>query len=176
MNRANLGVYLNDHLAGAAGAITHLDHLVASCGDKQLEAFLRSLHAEIEADQNILKKLIKDIGEKESGVRKAGAWVAEKLSRVKLGASETDEGMGLFLSFEALVLGITGKERLWAALAAAAEKVPELRGPDYATLEVRAGAQVNRVEVKRLELARIVFKTERASGIVKAAAPRDAPA
>src|SRR5215210_6535687 len=87
MNRANLSVYLNDHLAASGGAITHLDHLIALCEDKQLEAFLRSLRLEIEADQDILKKLIKDIGEKESGVRKAGAWIAEKLSRVKLGGS-----------------------------------------------------------------------------------------
>ena len=150
----NLTTYLNDHLAGAVGALDHLEHLVKTCQDRELEAFFRSLRLEIEVDQATLKKLIDDLGKRPSAVRQAGAWIAEKVARVKMGQGGE---MELFLSLEALVLGITGKQKLWAALAAAAENMPQLRGPDYAQLEARARGQAAQVEAKRLEFARRVF-------------------
>ena len=150
----SLTSYLNDHLAGAVGALELLDHLLKGCDDPQLEAFFRSLRLEIEVDRATLEKLIHDLDAKESAVRKAGAWVTEKLARVRLGPGGE---MAMFLSFEALALGITGKQKLWAALAAAAETAPQLRRLDYAKLETRALAQAAQVEVKRLELARRLF-------------------
>ena len=108
-----------------------------------------------------LRELIAKLGEKESAVRKAGAWIVEKLSRAKIQLSETREGeMGLFLALEGLALGINGKRSLWRALATASETAPHLRGPDYATLEKRAVEQHDRVEAKRLEIAPKVFESE----------------
>ena len=72
----------------------------------------------------------------------------EKLSRAKIPLNEKEDRereMGLFLALEALALGITGKRMLWRALAAAAESVTQLRGPDYAALEERAIEQHDRV-------------------------------
>jgi hypothetical protein len=57
-----------------------------------------------------------------------------------------------------LVLGITGKRSLWRALKAASRTVPELARLDYSGLENRAIEQCERVEAKRLEVARTVFK------------------
>ena len=68
--------------------------------------------------------------------------------------------MGLYLAFEGLVLGITGKLVLWRGLEAAVVGAPELRGLDYAELQVRAKEQRDRVEAKRLELAPSVFKPQ----------------
>jgi hypothetical protein len=65
--------------------------------------------------------------------------------------------MGLFLALEALALGITGKLSLWRALAAASEAAVQLRALDYAELEQRAREQFDRVEAKRLEVARKVL-------------------
>lgn len=156
MSREDLTTYMNDHLAGSVGAVEHLDYLIETCDDAQLKAFFSSARIEIEADQEVLKKLIATIGDGESAVRKAGAWLGEKLSRFKVGPGDANE-FGLFLSLETLVLGITGKQQLWTALAAASKKVPELRGPDYAALEARAVAQAKQMDEKRRELARKVF-------------------
>lgn len=157
----DLSSYLNDHLAGSVGALELLDRLIDVYKGKPLERFFRDLHNEIDADQEILKELIAKLGEKESTARKAGAWIVEKLSRAKIQLGETREGeMGLFLALEGLALGINGKRSLWLALAAASETAPHLRGPDYATLEKRAVEQHDRVEAKRLEVAREVFKSE----------------
>ena len=97
-------------------------------------------------------------GFKESAVRKAGAWVAEKFGRAKLGLSVHEVGgVGLLEALEGLVIGITGKRLLWRSLASAADVIPQLRGPNYAELEQRAVAQRDRVEEKRLAAARQAF-------------------
>src|SRR5438309_7217971 len=129
--------YANDHLAGSVGALELLDRLIDGNKGKPLERFFRDLRNEIERDQETLKELIAKLGEKEGAVRKAGAWIVEKLSRAKIQLNETEGEMGLFLALEALALGITGKRMLWRVLAAAAETVTQLRGPDYAALQER---------------------------------------
>jgi len=154
-----LASYLNDHLAGSVGALELLDDLMGTYKGKPLERFFRDLRNEIDADQETLKELIAKLGKKESAVRKAGAWIVEKLSRAKIQLSDSCEGeMGLFLALEGLALGITGKRSLWRALATASETTPRLRGPDYPTLEKRAVEQHDRVEAKRLAVAREVFQ------------------
>jgi hypothetical protein len=61
-----------------------VDHLVETYKEKSIEQFFKDLRREIEADQDTLQDLIEKLGKKESAVRKAGAWVAEKLSRAKI--------------------------------------------------------------------------------------------
>jgi hypothetical protein len=160
MNRDELKSYLNDHLAGSVGALELLDRLIDTYKAKPLGRFFSELRAEVDADQGKLQGLIDQLDAEESSVRKAGAWVMEKLSRPKIQLSESREGeMGLFLALEALALGIAGKQSLWRALAIASETAPRLRVLDYAELEKRALEQHAHVETKRLEVAREVFKS-----------------
>lgn len=161
MIKEELTIYLNDHLAGSVGALELVDHLIETYKEKSIEQFFKDLRREIEADQDTLQDLIEKLGEKESAVRKAGAWVAEKLSRAKIRLSDSEKGqMGLLHALEGLVLGINGKRGLWTALAAAADTVPQLRELDYVRLEKRASEQCDRVEAKRLEIARKVFNSD----------------
>ena len=155
----NLSTYLNDHLAGSVAALNMIDHLINTYEEKPLAQFFRDLRAEIAADQAKLQGLVDKLDKKHNAIRKAGAWIAEKLSRAKIRAGESRGGeMGLYLALESLVLGITGKCALWRGLEVAAGVVPKLRGLDYAQLQERARKQCDRVEAKRLELARGVFK------------------
>jgi hypothetical protein len=152
--------YLNDHLAGSVGALELLDRLIETYEGKPLEKFFRDLRADIDHDQEQLKQLIQKLGAEESAVRKAGAWIAEKLSRSKIDLGEGSKTeLGLFLALEALILGITGKRSLWRALQVASRTVPELARLDYSGLEDRAIEQCERVEARRLEVARAVFQT-----------------
>jgi ABC-type hemin transport system ATPase subunit len=101
------------------------------------------------------------LGVGESSVRKAGAWIAEKLSRPKIELKDgSKEEVGIFLALEALHLGIPGKRSLWRALQSASRTVPALARLDYPGLERRAIEQCERVEARRLEIARTVFQTE----------------
>ena len=155
-----LGIYLNDHLAGSVAALELIEYLSKNYPDTTLETFFASLHADISADQDVLRDLLRTFEEDESSVRKAGAWLAEKVGRAKFGLSEHQvSGTGLLEALEGLALGITGKQLLWRALQSASETTPQLRGLDYAHLEQRAREQRDRVEEKRLLAAREAFRS-----------------
>ena len=150
--------YLNDHLAGSVSAIELLDHLVKTHADEPLGKFFQELRADIVADQEVLKKIVQRFNADESAFRKAGAWLVEKVSRIKLaGSGQKKWQLGLVQAMEVLVLGITGKQLLWRALNAAIGSSPLLRGIDLSRLEERAIEQIERLETQRLEVAREVL-------------------
>jgi hypothetical protein len=155
MKNDDLATYLNDHLAGSIGAIEMVDHLSETYRGKPTEAFCKELRDEITGDQYELREMMRALEVKESNVRKAGAWIAEKFGRIKMHPEGEGSGdPGLFLALEALVLGITGKQFLWRALATAQESWPQLQRFDFARLQNRAKEQAERVDAKRLEAAR----------------------
>jgi len=164
LNVEQLSIYLNDHLAGSVAALELIEHLAKNYPDTSLEGFFGDLHADISADQDVLRDLLNTLDAKESGVRKAGAWIAEKFGRMKLGLKEHDvTGTGLLEALEGLVLGISGKLLLWRSLSTASESLPQLKGPDYAQLEQRAAEQRDRVEEKRIAAAREAFRAPAAA-------------
>ena len=159
LNVEHLSTYLNDHLAGSVAALELIEHLAKNYPDSPLESFLAELHADVAADQDVLRDLLRTFDVKESAVRKAGAWITEKFGQAKLGLSKHEvSGAGLLEALEGLALGISGKQLLWRSLAAAAESLPQLAGPDYARLEQKAMEQRDRVEEKRLAAARQAFR------------------
>jgi hypothetical protein len=153
MSSDNLTTYLNDHLAGSVAALELLDHLLgqeATAGRDELSR----IRSEIEEDQQVLRRILTDLGAKESSVRKAAAWLSEKLGRAKLRWDDPDQGaLGSLEALEALGLGIQGKAALWRALAALAEGIPALRKLDFPRLEQRAATQFDRVDAIRLKMA-----------------------
>jgi len=149
---------LNDHLAGSVSAVELLDHLIKSHGDEPLAKSLQEIRAEIVADQDVLKKIVQRFNANESAVRKAGAWIAEKIARIKLAAAGQKKWqLGLVQALEVLVLGVTGKQLLWRALNASIGTSPLLRGVDLVRLEERAIQQIEHLETLRLEVAREVL-------------------
>jgi hypothetical protein len=150
--------YLNDHLAGSVSAVELLDHLVKTHEEQPLAKFLQELRVDVVADQDVLKKIVQRFNANQSALRKAGAWLVEKVGRAKLSmAGQKKRQLGLVEALEVLVLGITGKQLLWRALNAAIGSSPLLRGVDLVRLEERAIEQIERVETQRLEIAREVL-------------------
>jgi hypothetical protein len=153
MANENLAIYLNDHLAGSVAAIELIEHLLGKA--PELEAFLRELKTQIEADQQELKRLIARFGKEESTVRQAAAWLAEKGARIKLAMDgPADSALGKMQALEALYLGITGKRGLWRALSAALGAVESF---DWELLIRRAEVQREGVEERRLEAAQVAL-------------------
>lgn len=158
MSAEHLPAYLNDHLAGAVGALELIDHLIAAHTRTPLAEFLGKLKTEIEEDKAVLEGILKKLGASESKTRQAAAWVAEKFAELKLRlTAPADDDFGRMEAFEALSLGIEGKRSLWLALAEVADAVPALRTLDLAELEKRAISQRERVELRRREAARAAF-------------------
>jgi hypothetical protein len=154
--RDNLHLYLNDHLAGSITAIEMIDNVVEQHPDDRFGEFFRELRIEIQSDQEKLRDLIQKVGAEESTIRKTGAWLAEKLSRAKIG--DAHDSIALLQALEGLVLGITGKELLWRCLAGVEQNFPALQGMDFGALQQRATDQLQRVETLRLEIAREAFR------------------
>ena len=93
------------------------------------------------------------------GVKEWGAWLAEKVSRLKLKQS-SPESLGTFEALEFLVLGIHGKWVLWRALNAVAASDSRLAGVDFDRLATRAESQRDSVDERRLASARSVLCPE----------------
>ncbi len=152
---SDLETYLQDHYAGAVGALELIEHLSKAHDDEELGDFFRRLHAEIAADHEQLRNIMTALGFDPSGVRNAGAWMAEKFGRVKLGFTESGEQqLRLLQSLESIYVGIAGKRLLWRALHAARDSSGLLRMTDFSLLEQRAVDQAEQVETRRLAVAR----------------------
>jgi hypothetical protein len=144
-----LNSYLNDHLAGSVSALELIGHWADTHKDKSLGAFFAEIHAEVKADQNILRDVMQSLQVEESKVRKAGAWAAEKVGRARLKIAGNEPGsLGLVLTLEGLIMGIIGKKLLWRALGAV--NLPRLSGYDFEGLQHRAEMQVERIEAERM--------------------------
>ena len=154
--RERLHTYLNDHLAGSVAAIELLDRLIEQHSEDRFAKTFRDWRTEIQADQQTLRHLIQKLGAEESAMRKAGGWLAEKFSRIKIG--DADDSAELLQALEALALGITGKQLLWRSLAAIASNFPALQGMDFNELGKRARDQFERVETLRVQMAGEAFR------------------
>lgn len=157
MSRDALASYLNDHLAGSVAGIELVEHLIDTAGDAPTRAFFDELRGELLDDQQALRRILEALDARESGLRKAGAWLTEKAGRLKLQLEGSTRGSLQELeALEALALGITGKLALWRALSAA-NGIDALDGVDLEDLAQRAASQHARVEARRLQAARALF-------------------
>jgi hypothetical protein len=152
----DLDSYLNDHLAGSISALELIAHWVDVHKGEALGSFFVETEREIKADQDRLREVMRTLGVEESKIRKAGAWAAEKVGRARLIVAGDEPGsLGLVLTLEGLIMGVTGKKLMWRALAAA--KLPQLNGYNFEDLQRRAEQQVERIEAERMSAIRDTF-------------------
>src|SRR5262245_37760811 len=151
----HLATYLNDHLACSVAALELLEYIERANPDTPEGQFAAWLRADIAADRQELEALMARLQVAVSRQRKAAAWLAEKLTELKLRLDDPSAGaMRRLEFFEAVSIGIEGKRLLWRSLAAAAAGRPELSGTDYGRLERRAEEQRRSVESVRLVAAK----------------------
>ena len=159
MSNELLITYLNNHLAGSVAALQLLDRLVEDATSPEARQFFTTLHHDVTEDQQVLKELLQRVGGTESQLRKASAWLAEKLGEVKLRLDDVAAGELRHLEMlEALALGIQGKLGLWLALEAVSAQVAAVQSLDLIRLQQRAHDQHAQVESRRLLAARTAFR------------------
>ena len=154
MSRDVLQTYLNDHLAGSVIAIELGERTIRENEGGPVAARLSPLVKQIREDQTVLKGVIERLGTGESSLKKAGAWLAEKAGRVKLGGTDEPGDLSRLEVLEMLTTGVHGKRALWRALRVVAVRYEELRGLDLDLLERRAAEQHDELEAMRLEAAK----------------------
>src|SRR5205809_5079818 len=152
----DLDSYLSDHLAGSISAMELIGHWAQVHKGESLGSFFVEIEREIKADQDTLREVMRTLGVEESKVRKAGAWAAEKVGRARLMIAGDEQGsLGLVLTLEGLIMGVTGKKLMWRALAAA--KLPRLSSYNFEQLQRRAEQQIERIEAERIRTVSQAF-------------------
>lgn len=151
-----LSIYLNDHLAGATVGVELARRLRAS--NREEPAFgtpLAEIYAEIETDREALEEAMEHLGIARGRVKPAAAWAGEKLGRLKLNGQLTGYSpLSRLVELELLLIGITGKLRMWKAL----ERTRGELDVDFARLAERAARQRGRVEELHLLAADMAFE------------------
>jgi hypothetical protein len=152
-----LGIYLNDHLAGAAGGVELARRLVSSNrGDPEMGEPLARIGAEIEADHETLIRLTERLGIRRDPVKPKLAVLAERLGRLKPnGRLRGYSPLSRVLELEILAAGIGGKLQLWNSL----EETfgDSLSGFDFHALAERADRQGQEVEDLHMAAAKRAF-------------------
>lgn len=151
--------YLQDHLTGSRGALELLEYLGEHAEDAAFRLDAPALTGEFQDERQVLEGLVSELGgEGLPLLKEVGAWMGEKLSRLKLGGlGGAVQGLPLFEAVEALVLGIRGKIALWDALETVAEENDAFPRRAFAALREQGLAQFARMETHRLRLARQVL-------------------
>lgn len=155
MNTELLGIYLNDHLAGAMAG-TELARRISRTHPE-----LRVLADDIEADRLELLDVMRSFGAEPRPHKEAIGWLTEKAGRLKfngrvLGRSPLSD----VLELETLRVGIEGKAALWRALGTLPGNEERLE-----RLLRRAESQAELVDQYRLRLAPQAFNSPHVSGV-----------
>jgi hypothetical protein len=152
-----LGIYLNDHLAGATAGVELARRLRASNeDDPEFGPALAEVCAEIEADRETLEAAMDWLGVGKSKLKPLGAVLGERVGRLKLNGrlwgysplSRLDE-------LELLQVGVAGKRRLWRALEHT--QADDLPGFELGALAERATEQLRRLEALHLKAAALAL-------------------
>ena len=152
MSSESLATYLTDHLAGSVGAVEMLERTIDATEGTPLARALSEILEEIRQEQQVVRELLARVGAGERPLKKAGAWLAEKAGRLKIGDTGSS-ALARLQVLEALALGLQGKLSLWRSLQHVAAGHPELAGIDLVGLDRQARRQHERVESLRLDAA-----------------------
>ncbi len=159
--------YLNEHLAGSAGALLLIQKLAESHGEAEARDFFSLLNEKVESDRCLLEDLIQKLGKEPSTFLRIAGGITARIAGIKLMWEQMESGkLGLFEALEMLALGVHGKRLLWVALMEIADWIPEWDGIDFVALERQAIQQRDDIEFWRIQAAiSILAPAERRHGI-----------
>lgn len=155
LNRPELlAIYLNDHLAGSAAGIEMARRTRASNEGTEFGEPLAVLCREIEADRETLEAVMDELNVGRSRLKPALGWLAEKFGRAKPnGQLRGYSPLSRVIELESLLLGTTGRIRMWRLLADLAGKQSSA---DFPALIAEAEDQRSRLEDLQLRAARLL--------------------
>jgi hypothetical protein len=155
-----LGIYLNDHLAGATAGAELARRMTGSQHEPGVRDELQRLSDEIAEDRAALIEIMETLGVPVRHYKVYAGWAAEKLGRFKpngriLGRSPLSD----LLELESLRLGVEGKGALWRVLRSLAGAESRLDARRLDTLIERAQSQARTLGDLHLKTASRAFLT-----------------
>jgi len=157
-----LGIYLNDHLAGATAG-TGLARRMASSGrHRPRGASIERLADEVAQDRAALIEMMDVLGVPVRGYKAGLAWLGEKAARLKLnGRILARSPLSILEEIEMLRLGVEGKAAGWRTLRVLADADTRLDRGRLDQLMARARAQADLLEDLRVRAADDLVRLER---------------
>ena len=149
-----LGIYLNDHLAGATGGVELARRLAGSHRGPAADGALQRLAAEVTQDRAALEDIMGALGIPVRAYKVYAAWMGEKAARLKLnGHLLARSPLSGLEELEMLRLGVEGKAAGWRTLRALAETDTRLDPSRLDELIARARRQADLLEELRVRAA-----------------------
>lgn len=149
-----LGVYLNDHLAGATAGTELAKRLAGENPGEVLEQLVE----EVAEDRGTLVAMMSTLGIPRRHYKIWLGWLGEKAGRLKPnGRVVSRTRLGRVVGLETMRLGIEGKAALWRTLRAHAKSDSRLDAGLLDSLLDRAHQQAEQVERLRMRAATEAF-------------------
>ena len=157
-----LGIYLNDHLAAAAGGVDLARRAAGAAAGTEAAGPLRRFAAETAEDRDTLLELMSTLGVPARPYKVYAARIGEKAGRLKLnGRLLRRSPLSTLEELELLRLGVEGKAAGWRTLRALAERDSRLDAARIDHLLSRARLQSGLLEELRLHAASEVLERSR---------------
>lgn len=152
--RVRLRVYLNDHLAGAMGALRLVERARGNNGGTLLGDFLAELQVQVEEDYRTLRGLLDALGMHAAVPKQGLAVAAEWVGRWKLnGQLRGYSPLARLVELEALSAGVQAKGKLWLSLQELVDVEPAVARIDLSRMIERAERQHEQLEGHRRKAA-----------------------
>ncbi|RZE96751.1 hypothetical protein C0R04_09990 [Streptomyces albidoflavus] len=154
-----LAIYLNDHLAGAAGGVELLRRAAQAGRDQAASRQLHDLTDEVADDRASLMEIMRELDIPVRRSRIVLGRLGEKAGRLKTnGHLLSRSPLSDLLELEAMRLGVEGKACCWRTLRELADTDPRLDPQRLDRLLRRAETQIARLERLRGQAAVATFR------------------
>ena len=155
---ALLGIYLNDHLAGATAAVNLAHRAAVTSPDARICDPLERFAAEAAAERAALLDMMKALGVRVRHYKIYAARLGEKAGRLKRSGSLVGQSpLTTLEEVEVLQMGVAGKTAAWRTLRALAERDSRLDRHRLDQLIAAADRQSHVLEELRLRAVSRVF-------------------
>lgn len=156
-----LGIYLNDHLAGAVGGGELARRLAGAEREWAGGEVLQRLASEVAEDRAALLDMMTALDVPVRHYKTWAAWAVEKVSRLKLnGRLVVRSPLSRVVELEAMRLGVEGKSAGWRTLRVRAGTDSRLDSTRLDELIGRARRQIDQLERLRVRAAAEAFGGE----------------
>ncbi|MFF3327510.1 hypothetical protein [Streptomyces sp. NPDC002889] len=156
--RRLLGIYLNDHLAGATGGVELVRRIARVHRDAPFGPVLAELADEVAQDRATLVRLMRQLDVPPQRVKVCLGWLGEKAGRMKFNSRLVSRSpLSDVLELEMMRLGVEGKTSGWRTLRALADTDERLDAELLDELLGRAERQAEILETLRTSRSIDVF-------------------
>ncbi|UUU37348.1 hypothetical protein JIX56_42050 [Streptomyces sp. CA-210063] len=155
-----LGIYLNDHLAGATAGVDRSRHLARSCRGTEFGPAVEEVATEIAQDRRSLAHLMRQLDVPARRYKVSVGWAAEKLGRLKANGRLVHRSpLSTVIELEMLRVGVAGKLACWQTLRRLCDSEERLDAHLLDDLLRRAQRQLQTLEELHLRQVTTTFRT-----------------